>query len=457
MTAFDRSRSLNRRPVIAAGCALLLATSPLLAQAATAKTGTKAHSSASSIVAAAAADAASAADAHAAVVSLQSAMQKATSLSFAGTADIPSVASAPVSVTGTVARPNLANIAASIDGKQQAVIVSDGKDFTAYSPTTGHYLKLPSSAGLVPESASLQPFVMTETGAPAFSAAIVSVEQFLRPHIDLSEMPTPPGGAKKYTVTKTTTVIGGKPASVLTQTVLYSKGSSTQVFQTVMAYAPATLAVLKSVVRSGPTAGQLKSLFTINYTKYAMSAAAAPDLSAFAFTPPATATAFAAPPAGADASGGALAAGKTAPDFTVQTPDGKLVKLSDYSGKVVVLDLWATWCGPCQASLPHTDALAKVYRPKGVVFMPVCVSDTKEAFTTWLTSHSALTMSFLYDPAGRTGESFSNKLYGADSIPTQFVVGKDGKIVATFVGYDSDGDPTEKSLAAAIDKAIAAT
>ena len=67
-----------------------------------------------------------------------------------------------------------------------------------------------------------------------------------------------------------------------------------------------------------------------------------------------------------------LSNGTSAPDFTpMPGKDGKPVKLSDYRGKVVVLDFWATWCQPCMQSLPHTTAMAKKYADKNVVVLVV--------------------------------------------------------------------------------------
>lgn len=148
-----------------------------------------------------------------------------------------------------------------------------------------------------------------------------------------------------------------------------------------------------------------------------------------------------------------LAPGTVAPDFTANTPDGTPVHLSDYKGKVVVLDMWATWCPPCQASLPHTNEVAKEFAPKGVTVLAVCVSDTKDAFDGWLPKHKEYSsITFAFDPSGRKKPSVVNKLYHVSGIPTQYVIGKDGKVVTSFVGY---GGPTS-GLADALTKATAA-
>ncbi|MEO7720047.1 MAG: TlpA disulfide reductase family protein [Capsulimonas sp.] len=134
-----------------------------------------------------------------------------------------------------------------------------------------------------------------------------------------------------------------------------------------------------------------------------------------------------------------LAAGAVAPDFAVQTADGKTVHLSDFKGKIVVLDLWATWCGPCQASMPHLDSVYKATKDQDVQVLAVCVWDKKEAYDKWLTE-KAPTFSFpTYFENASNDASFATTKYGVTGIPTQYVIDKDGKIAASNVGY-GDGD-----------------
>ncbi len=148
-----------------------------------------------------------------------------------------------------------------------------------------------------------------------------------------------------------------------------------------------------------------------------------------------------------------LAAGAQAPDFTVQDKAGSPVKLSDYKGKVVVLDFWATWCGPCQRSLPHTNEVAKQFADKGVVVLAVNVWDKKDAFDDWLPKHPEYdAVTFVLDPTQEHGKDVASLLYHVSGIPTQYVIGKDGKVFQSFVGY---GGPTS-DLADALTKAIAA-
>jgi len=145
-----------------------------------------------------------------------------------------------------------------------------------------------------------------------------------------------------------------------------------------------------------------------------------------------------------------LAAGTQAPDFTVNDRDGKPVKLSDYRGKVVVLDFWATWCGPCQASLPHTNEVAKAFKDKGVVVLAVNVWDTKAEFDKWLPQHAQFSdITFLIDPTKEQGKDVATTLYNVTGIPTQYVIDKDGKIVKSFVGFSGPTEELANTLKAA--------
>jgi peroxiredoxin len=74
----------------------------------------------------------------------------------------------------------------------------------------------------------------------------------------------------------------------------------------------------------------------------------------------------------------ALKASRAAPDFTLQDANGKPVRLSDFKGKVVLLNFWATWCGPCTTETPQFDSVYRANKAKGVDFIGI---DTKETST----------------------------------------------------------------------------
>lgn len=145
-----------------------------------------------------------------------------------------------------------------------------------------------------------------------------------------------------------------------------------------------------------------------------------------------------------------LAAGTPAPDFTAIAPDGHKVHLSDYKGKTVVLDFWATWCGPCQRSMPELEKMYQQIKDKDVVVLGVCVWDEKGAYDKWVMANIGTKYNFpvAFDPAGHGSGSIAGSLYKVTGIPTQYVIDKDGKVAAAYTGY-SDGDTRlEKALTA---------
>ncbi|HLP25362.1 MAG TPA: redoxin domain-containing protein, partial [Acidobacteriota bacterium] len=149
-----------------------------------------------------------------------------------------------------------------------------------------------------------------------------------------------------------------------------------------------------------------------------------------------------------------LGTGDVAPDFAMQDITGREVKLSDFKDKVVILDFWATWCGPCIASFPHTQKIAAKYKDQGVIVVASGTSDTIAKFKEWIPKNQPKypDLQFFFDANERGSPTFeqraSNRLYHVVGIPTQFVIGRDGKIAATIVGNGGDGDArTEAALA----------
>lgn len=147
-----------------------------------------------------------------------------------------------------------------------------------------------------------------------------------------------------------------------------------------------------------------------------------------------------------------LATGVVAPEFTATATDGHTVHLADYKGKVVILDFWATWCGPCQASMPHIEKVYKAVKNKNIAVLGLCVWDTKDEYDKWIPAHKAdYTFDFAFDPAARdTAKSIAANLYKVSGIPTTYIIDKEGKVVDSVVGYSG---PTDKRVEEALKKA----
>lgn len=145
-----------------------------------------------------------------------------------------------------------------------------------------------------------------------------------------------------------------------------------------------------------------------------------------------------------------LANGTTAPDITGQDSRSKPVKLADLRGKIVVVDFWASWCGPCNQAMPHNQAIIKKLQAEGlpVVMLAVDNADTRAAFDGWIKSQGKAfpALQFVFVPAGDTVSG----QYKASTIPTQYVLDKNGVIRAGFVGYGGPTDDLEKAARAAL-------
>lgn len=122
-----------------------------------------------------------------------------------------------------------------------------------------------------------------------------------------------------------------------------------------------------------------------------------------------------------------LEIGGEAPDITLNTPDGVPLSLSSYRGKVVLIDFWASWCGPCRRENPHVVELYNKYKNKGFDVLGVSLDSNKEAWQAAI-EKDGLAWKHISDLAGWS--SSAAKLYGVTSIPRTFLLDKNGKIIA---------------------------
>jgi peroxiredoxin len=123
-----------------------------------------------------------------------------------------------------------------------------------------------------------------------------------------------------------------------------------------------------------------------------------------------------------------LEVGDKAPDFQLQTLDGKVVKLSDYHGKVVLINFWATWCQPCRTEMPDLQKVYESWRGRGLEVLAVNIAETPVAVQAFK-KELGLTFPILLD-----SQKEVTKLYKVGPIPTSFFVDESGKIIRIFQG-----------------------
>ncbi|MCW3096997.1 MAG: hypothetical protein JWL77_2615 [Chthonomonadaceae bacterium] len=184
--------------------------------------------------------------------------------------------------------------------------------------------------------------------------------------------------------------------------------------------------------------GKERTIVRIDYTDWVIDKPVPP--STFVWTAPRTATAY--------PTDNMLAVGMPAPDFSAITADGKVVHLSDFKGKPVVLDFWATWCVPCQAAMPHLESVYRQIKDQNVVVLGVCVWDSKASYQKWVVAkQGTYTFPTVFDTAGDAPSNIAVSKYAVHSIPAQYLIDKDGNIAAAL-GGDSKNEPSlEAALA----------
>ncbi len=145
-----------------------------------------------------------------------------------------------------------------------------------------------------------------------------------------------------------------------------------------------------------------------------------------------------------------LSAGDDAPDFTLQTLDGREVSLSDHRGSLVVLDFWATWCRPCKMGLPKLQEFSTWAEAEGlpVKVLPVDMGerqptrDLKKAVVSRYWKSAGFTMPTLMDYDNTTARA-----YQVGSIPHTVVVDPEGKVVKVEIGFNRNAADQLKELA----------
>lgn len=126
--------------------------------------------------------------------------------------------------------------------------------------------------------------------------------------------------------------------------------------------------------------------------------------------------------------------GEVAPEWQTADPEGKKHKLSDYKGKVVVMDFWATWCPPCRQAMPGLQRLHEEYKDQGLVVLGMNYGERANGDPVGYMKKNNFTYGLMLN-----SEEIA-KAYGVTAIPAFFVVGPDGKVIHRAVGYSPAGE-----------------
>lgn len=134
-----------------------------------------------------------------------------------------------------------------------------------------------------------------------------------------------------------------------------------------------------------------------------------------------------------------------APDFILPQLDASSVRLSDLRGRVVIMEFWATWCGPCRFSMPSLEVVYKRFRDRGVTVVLVNEGEPAPRVRQWVGTR--FTAPILLDEDMRVG-----RLYRISGIPRLFIVNQDGQLVYEHSGY---GGGLERNLTLILDELLA--
>src|ERR1700690_415638 len=144
----------------------------------------------------------------------------------------------------------------------------------------------------------------------------------------------------------------------------------------------------------------------------------------------------------------AITKASVAPDFTLESLDGKSVRLSDLRGKAVLLNFWATWCGPCKIETPWFVELQNQYGREGLQVIGVAMDDSSKDDIAKFAKEMGMNYPVLLGKEA-VGEAYG----GVPALPETFFIGRDGKIVDKIIGLKGKGE-IEDSIKKALDTPV---
>jgi thiol-disulfide isomerase/thioredoxin len=129
-----------------------------------------------------------------------------------------------------------------------------------------------------------------------------------------------------------------------------------------------------------------------------------------------------------------LASGAPAPTFQLDSAEGKAVDLSGLKGRVIMINFWASWCGPCRKEMPILEQLNKQYRSKGLTLIGVNVEPDSKAALNWL-KETPVSFPILFDTDSRV-----SKLYQVAGMPNTVIVDRRGTVRYIHRGYQAGAE-----------------
>lgn len=160
------------------------------------------------------------------------------------------------------------------------------------------------------------------------------------------------------------------------------------------------------------------------------------------------------PSTGASNAGALTSLPTTVRDTELVAAQGEPIKLSNYSGKVLVVNLWATWCGPCRMETPELVKLHKEYQARGVEMVGLSTEDPEASAASVRNFMKAFGVDYRIGWA--TPEVAGILMQGRGSIPQSFIINREGQIIKRFVGFRPGDEPedTPQQLRAALEVAL---
>ena len=145
-----------------------------------------------------------------------------------------------------------------------------------------------------------------------------------------------------------------------------------------------------------------------------------------------------------------LSTERMAPAFTVTALDGSRFSLDAMGGRVVLIDFWATWCGPCNAELPHMQKIAKEFAGEPLVILSISWDADEAKWRDFVAKHEMTWMQY------RDADHALSNAFGINAIPHYFTIDSDGVLTAEMLGENSDVEGKLKKLVAKAKSARAA-